>query len=95
MPNTATQYHDSMTTNRQRAAALLANRFYNSLFGDIDREEVQDALGESTAFKDATIEQVAELATDMAQDIIAQLDGVYGPTDRWPLPELSAEGGAK
>ena len=81
-----------MTTNRQRAAALLANRLQHALTGDIDRQEVQEATGESTAFKDATIAEVAEWATLMAQGYIAILDEVSG-SDRWPLPELSAEGG--
>lgn len=81
-----------MSSNRQRAAALLANRFQHALTGDIDRQEVQEATGESTAFKDATIAEVAEWATLMAQSAIAILDEVNG-SDRWPLPELSAEGG--
>ena len=83
-----------MPTNRQRAAALLANRITHALEQDIDREEVQDAFGETAAFKDTTIEEVAELATAMAQSIVRQLDTIT-TSARWPLPEVRAEGGAK
>ena len=65
-----------MATNRQRAAAIIANRIISEIEinPEIDAHEIREALGEETKFHDSTVEAVVEAANHLLSGIISKLD---------------------